>query len=104
IIKLTTVSKGDLPMLRLYFGDIYSIAATVLILGLLAFTLFSWRDRDGVTRWDRRLTIFLSGLLAIFLKRGNSRKSIFFIAAALFTAQVVVIETARLSAWMGGTL
>jgi hypothetical protein len=133
-------------MLRLYFGDIYSIAATVLILGLLAFILFSWRDRDGVTRWGRRLTIFilagtvvsmcaamrdnyatadalfamdslpsnlcsiaggaifLLGLLAIFLKRRNARKTIFFLAAALFTAQVVVIETARLSAWMGGTL
>jgi len=133
-------------MLRLYFADVYSIAATILILGMLAFFLFSWRDRDLVLRWGRRLAlfilvgtfvsfcaamrddygttealfamdslpsnicsiaggaIFLLGLLAIFLKRGNARKTIFFLAAVLFTAQVVIIETARLFAWMGGTI
>jgi hypothetical protein len=69
-------------MLRLYFGDIYSIAATVLILGLLAFILFSWKDRDEVTRWGRRLTIFI--LVGTFVSFCAAMRDNYASADALF--------------------
>lgn len=50
--------------MKLYFGNLVATATTVMLIGLIGFTVYSFIHRDSIEFWGRR-TLFISayGLL-----------------------------------------
>jgi len=130
-------------MLEFLFGDIYSSITTILVIGLVTYSLAALRWLK-ITHWGKSIAffiltgtfvsamsamrdgyagpqavfgmnsiqsnlcsiagfaIFLIGLIAIFNKSQQTRKTYFKLISYLFFFQVIVIESSRILIGMGG--
>lgn len=126
-------------MMRLLFGDAYSIFTTVAVLGLLSFAAIRITAASSRLSWGRAIALFivlglgvsflsarrdgyagedalfsmtsmqsnicsvagglvlLAGLLSLLIRKDAFKKAAFYSIAALFLAQVLVIEISRMT-------
>ena len=94
-----------------------SLLLLLILIGTAASETSAMRDSYGMEGalfpMDRMITllcgvagglIYLTGLVCLFLRRQNIRRTGFFIAAALMAAQTAVVEGSRVLLLMGGQL
>ncbi|NMC57103.1 MAG: hypothetical protein GYA50_07785 [Eubacteriaceae bacterium] len=133
-------------MINMFFGNIFSLLTTILVLGLLAFIALSLVRRNEIKKWGRLILIlilagtavsalsatrdafmtanalfslnslqsmacsiagaiiFLTGIIAVFVKNQKFRKTSFSIISVLFIVQVLTIEISRIAFSIAGAM
>lgn len=91
-------------MYRLFFGNVWSILSTALILVLLAFIIQTITKHNGIERWGRRiLFLILTGLLlCIFVVIRDDYALALQGGAGLFSLESMQINLAYIAAGVIG--
>jgi hypothetical protein len=74
-------------MLTLFFGDLFSILTTLLVLGLLVFIALTIKNRGTITKWGRLILIFI--LAGTAVSAFSATRDAYMMEGALFSASSI---------------
>lgn len=74
-------------MFRLFFGDVISILTTVFVLAMLAFVVITFKNRGTISKWGRRILIFI--LVGTAISALSATRDAYMMESAVFSVRSI---------------